>query len=398
MGSHDPRHALPLPITPASAPLVSILTPVYNGEMYLAECIESVLAQTYPHWEYILVNNRSTDRTLEIAESYAKRDPRIIIHTNDSFVGMIENHNIAFRLASPESKYCKIVSADDWIYPECVARLVELAERNPNVSIVGSYAMSDTGINSMGLPRNISVFIGRYICRLYLKGLVDSFATPSQVLYRASAVRSRVPFFPGPAPYADLAVCLDLLRSSDFGFVHQILSYQRLHPESVTSHLQTLNSFLLDRIELLAEYGRYFLTEQELQSRQAELLPQYYTSLARAVLHCRRKTFWRFHRKRLNRLGLSVCGWRLAWALAGALADVILNPKQSAEKMVALLRARRWRLRAGARPAHPPATSSMGSLPDWVQRVLSEIKAAEEVLARGKGPWRFLGRRRSTLR
>src|SRR5690242_20501129 len=54
-------------------PFVSVLTPVYNGEAYLAECIESVLAQTYPNFEYIIVNNCSKDRTLEIAQSYAKK-------------------------------------------------------------------------------------------------------------------------------------------------------------------------------------------------------------------------------------------------------------------------------------------------------------------------------------
>ena len=53
-------------------PLVSVVTPVYNGEKYLEECIESVLNQTYKNWEYIILNNCSTDRTLEIAEQLSK--------------------------------------------------------------------------------------------------------------------------------------------------------------------------------------------------------------------------------------------------------------------------------------------------------------------------------------
>ena len=61
-------------MSPAASPLVSIVTPVYNGEAYLEECIESVLAQTYTHWEYIIVNNCSTDNTLDIARRYESKD------------------------------------------------------------------------------------------------------------------------------------------------------------------------------------------------------------------------------------------------------------------------------------------------------------------------------------
>src|SRR4030067_2974473 len=117
----------------SAEPLVTVLTPVYNGEGYLAECIESVLKQDYRHWEYIIVNNCSTDRTLEIASSYASRDPRIRIVTNPSFVGVIENHNIAFGLIPIDSKYCKVVSADDWLAPECLSSLVRVAEAFPSV-------------------------------------------------------------------------------------------------------------------------------------------------------------------------------------------------------------------------------------------------------------------------
>ena len=121
-------------------PLVSVVTPVYNGEDFLTECIESVLRQTYGNYEYIIVNNCSTDRSLEIALNYSKRDSRIRVHSNSQFVGVIENHNIAFRLISPNSKYCKVVSADDWLFPECLARMVDVAEANPSAGFVGSYA------------------------------------------------------------------------------------------------------------------------------------------------------------------------------------------------------------------------------------------------------------------
>ncbi len=123
-------------------PLVSIVTPVYNGETYLTECIESVLSQTYQNWEYIILNNNSRDRTLEIAEEYRRRDSRIRIYSNDTLLPIIANHNKAFSLISAESKYCKVVSADDWLFPECLQRMVGLAEENPSVGIVGAYQLS----------------------------------------------------------------------------------------------------------------------------------------------------------------------------------------------------------------------------------------------------------------
>ena len=182
----------------APEPLVSVVTPVYNGAKYLAECIESVLTQTYSNFEYIIVNNCSTDGTLEIASRYAEQDPRIRIVTNEHFVGVIENHNIAFRQISPESKYCKALAADDSLYPECIQKLVEIAERNPAVSIVQSYAVNDKGVRGIGLPPQKSVFEGREVCRLYLLGALEAFGTPSAVLYRSTAVRERKPFTPAP--------------------------------------------------------------------------------------------------------------------------------------------------------------------------------------------------------
>ena len=137
-------------------PLVCVLTPVYNGEPFLAECIESVLAQSYQNWVYFIVNNCSTDRTLEIAQAYAAKDRRIRVHDNETFLAIVANHNRAFRLVPAEAKYCKVVSADDWILPECIARMVELAEAHPSVGIVGSYQLSggddEWYVRNDGLP------------------------------------------------------------------------------------------------------------------------------------------------------------------------------------------------------------------------------------------------------
>jgi glycosyltransferase involved in cell wall biosynthesis len=98
-------------------PFVTVVTPFYNTREFLAECIESVVGQTYENWEYILIDNQSTDGSTEIAEYYASRFPNKIriIHTN-SFLSQVQNYNFAFSHVSSTSKYCKMVQADDWIF------------------------------------------------------------------------------------------------------------------------------------------------------------------------------------------------------------------------------------------------------------------------------------------
>src|ERR1700678_1410900 len=214
-------------------PLVSVVTPVYNGEPYLADCIESVLAQTYSRWNYTIVNNCSTDGTLAIAQQYAKQDSRIRIHTNERFLSIIENANNAVRLISPDSKYCKNLSADDWMFPECIARMVHVAEANPSVGLVGSYQLSggrDSGrdkwyVRTYGLPYSSTVVSGREIGRAHLLGRLDVLGNPTSSLYRSDLIRRTESFYPNATPEADISACFECLRVADFGFVHQVLSY-----------------------------------------------------------------------------------------------------------------------------------------------------------------------------
>jgi glycosyltransferase involved in cell wall biosynthesis len=330
-----------------SSPLVSVVTPVFNGDQYLRTCIESVLAQTYDHWEYTLVDNCSTDRSLAIAREYAETDPRVNVQSNEQFVGAIENHNRAFRSISPDAKYCKLVSADDWIYPESIAKLVDLAERQPSVGIVGSYASNGSGVRWVNLPLGDEIFAGREVARSYLLGAIDSFFLPSTVLYRASLVSAADAFFPGPALSADLEASLDCFRRSDFGFVHQILAFERIHDQAMTATVRQSNSQLLDRIRILIEFGPEFLTPGERERRLQEQLNEYFDVLAEGCLTLQGGDFWRLHKAGLDELGYSIYDLRLAKAVVAKLLDLVLNPKATTERIVR--RAKTSRAGAGPR-------------------------------------------------
>ncbi|MBV9171190.1 MAG: glycosyltransferase, partial [Chloroflexi bacterium] len=91
------------------APLVSVVTPVYNGAEHLAECIESVLRQTYPNWEYVIVDNASSDGSADVAEHYSARDSRIRVIRAREFVDVHRSHNRALRASDARSRYCKVI-------------------------------------------------------------------------------------------------------------------------------------------------------------------------------------------------------------------------------------------------------------------------------------------------
>ena len=112
-------------------PRVSIGVPVYNGENYLAETLDSILAQTFTDFELIISDNASTDRTEAICRKYAAQDHRIRYIRSASNLGAARNYNRAFELATGE--YFKWNGHDDPLAPPFVERCVEVLDRDPGI-------------------------------------------------------------------------------------------------------------------------------------------------------------------------------------------------------------------------------------------------------------------------
>jgi len=193
------------------APFVSVVTPFYNTVTYLDACIKSVLRQTWRRFEYLLVNNCSTDGSADVARAWAARDPRIRLIDQPAFLEQVANYNSALARISPESEYVKIVQADDWLYPECLERMVAVGELDPGVVIVGSYYLSGNSVFFSGIPIDSPLHEGGDICRNQLLGRNFFMGNPTTVLYRAHSVRSRTQFF-DPGWFSDGEVCFDLLH------------------------------------------------------------------------------------------------------------------------------------------------------------------------------------------
>jgi glycosyltransferase involved in cell wall biosynthesis len=115
------------------SPLVSIGMPVFDCEKTLATTIRSILNQTYGNWELLLMEDGSSDRTLEVARSFS--DPRISVFTDHSHKGLVPRLNQAVVMS--RGKYFARMDADDVAYPERLERQVEFLSENANVDLVG---------------------------------------------------------------------------------------------------------------------------------------------------------------------------------------------------------------------------------------------------------------------
>lgn len=150
---------------------ISIILPVYNGAEYLAESIESVIAQTYANWELIIINDCSTDDTLAIASKYAAQDTRIKVFTNSQNLKLPNSLNAGFKYAN--GQYYTWTSDDNKYKPNAFRIMVEKLEHNPNaVMVYTNYTYIDSNGNEIGLskkPEPRYLFTGNVIgaCFLY---------------------------------------------------------------------------------------------------------------------------------------------------------------------------------------------------------------------------------------
>jgi len=116
-------------------PRVTLAMPVYNGQNFIEQAIESILNQDFDDFELIITDNASTDGTQEIARRFAKADPRVRYHRHPKNLGAAPNYNSGFELASPDSDYLKWCAHDDYISSNYLTECVRMLDSKPEVSL-----------------------------------------------------------------------------------------------------------------------------------------------------------------------------------------------------------------------------------------------------------------------
>jgi glycosyltransferase involved in cell wall biosynthesis len=306
--------------------LVSVVTPFHNTGAYLADCIDSVLAQTHTRFEYILVDNCSTDGSGEIAATHAKRDPRIRFIRRSQLLSQVQNYNAALAEISATSQYCKIVQADDSIFPDCLRLMVQAFEQAESIGLVSAYYLKGDFVRGSGFPLSSSFLRGKEMVRLFMRTGVFVFGSPTTVMYRASIVRDQNPFYDEGLLHEDTEKCLQILEKWDFGFVPQVLSFLRIGNESISTTARDFDPDALDWYIMAQRYASRFLDDKEAAELKAASRREYYSVLARAALRFREPAFWKYHEDGLKTINETLDRGYLRTQILKRAAWLLVNP------------------------------------------------------------------------
>lgn len=227
-------------------PLVSVISPTYNHEKFIADCIESVLAQTYENWEMIIVDDGSTDSTYKIACDYAQKDQRIKAFTkeNAGIFRLAESYN--FALGQSTGKYIAILECDDvWLprkleiqisamekYPECVLSWGKAYKSAVDLS--GYHYIAPT--NGEDTPLFYNKPTGSFLKPFIFRTIVPAMT----IVIRRQALKDIGGFLQGfNLPLVDIPTTLELLMKGEFAYIDEPLGHWRISPSQVTKTYTT---------------------------------------------------------------------------------------------------------------------------------------------------------------
>jgi glycosyltransferase involved in cell wall biosynthesis len=231
-----------------NSPLVSVLMPVFNGERYLREAVESVLGQTYSNIEFIIIDDGSTDNSYELLLEYQHLDNRISLHRHLENKGLVFSLNECIDLA--EGKYLARMDADDICLPERIENQVEFLEKNSEIGILGS---------AIELFHSIRAKSQKWIYPLddlsikWELLLSSQFAHPAVMIRKSSLYQMDHFYSQEYSGFEDYELWTRLLISNCGANLEKILLKHRVHQDSITSnydlgHYQKLFKMLTGNI------------------------------------------------------------------------------------------------------------------------------------------------------
>jgi glycosyltransferase involved in cell wall biosynthesis len=217
-------------------PLVSVVMPTYNHAKFIARSIRSVLAQTYPQLEVIVVDNHSQDDTERIVADIAAADPRVRYFKFDNGGLVAASRNAGMDAA--DGKYIAFLDSDDEWLPAKLEKQVALLESRPDVFLVYSRFLVRKGAATTGIgPRVYGMVRGRAFKRLFLSdNMIGSLTVVMRNGEGADAFRFRV----APELYAieDYDMWLRVARAKTIDYVDEPLAVYNVHDANMTASMK----------------------------------------------------------------------------------------------------------------------------------------------------------------
>lgn len=209
-------------------PQITVILPVYNGERYLRESIDSVLAQTYRGFELWVVNDGSTDHTVDIIDSYT--DPRVRRVDNPQNMGLVATLNRAFAMV--ETPYIARMDDDDLWHPKKLELQMALLEARPDVGVCG------TSIHKFGDVDSINVFPEESDALKVGLLFYCMMSHPSVVYRRSMLLETGLTYRQDYFPAEDYKMWVDVLQQSKIYNLQQPLVEYRQHDGQICREKQ----------------------------------------------------------------------------------------------------------------------------------------------------------------
>lgn len=239
--------------------LVSIITPTYNHEKYIQECIESVINQTYSNWEMIIVNDGSLDNTEEIILEIAKNDIRIkyFKQENIGLYRLSETYNFALERSTGD--FIAILEGDDYWYPSYLSSQLEFF-KNESVDFTWCKAnvVNDNKDILTHYPKTFNYSIFNNPCSSVIQTLLIDFPFPLSWIFRKKKLTEIGGFLQNPViPTVDLSTILEFSRRSLFHYSDQALvAYRRQIQQATRKYTveisQGMNVVVLEHLKKLS--------------------------------------------------------------------------------------------------------------------------------------------------
>ena len=232
--------------------LVSIVMATYNGEMYLRQQLDSILDQTYQHFELIVVDDASTDETLSILNEYSISDGRIHIFPAENNLGIVKNFERGLMLASGE--YIALSDQDDVFRPDKISLMVKALEAHPKRDLVISdLSLIDADGNQIALSMWRYAKLEPKQGKPFRRLLYGNFATGCAMMFRRRLLEHAIPF-PADCLVHDwwLAVVASSSKGGGLCLINEPLTAYRQHLSNVIGAKATdnINKIIAARIKV----------------------------------------------------------------------------------------------------------------------------------------------------